>query len=184
MPNALLHIRGNATNAGKIILEHLTNTPTIEILRATGTASALYNWNILNDDAFKIQSKNLATSYATRFDISGVGNVGIGNATEVASKLCIGGSLRTTSHITATTGNITGVGLYGELTELTQPLLNGGFDMITLKNNNNNSLSFKQNFIATNDISFNIIQKSNTVDITIFTFRNGNIAVGTSSNPI
>jgi hypothetical protein len=42
-------------------------------LRASGTTSTNYNWNILNDNSFKLQSKNLANAYTTRFEISGDG---------------------------------------------------------------------------------------------------------------
>jgi hypothetical protein len=80
---ALLQLTGNATNGGTLRLEYIGNTPNIEILRATGTASANYNWNILNDNSFKLQSKNLANSYASRFEISGDGNVGIGTSSSI-----------------------------------------------------------------------------------------------------
>jgi hypothetical protein len=80
---ALLQLTGNATNGGTLRLEYIGNTPNIEILRATGTASANYNWNILNDNSFKLQSKNLANSYASRFEISGDGNVGVGTTSSI-----------------------------------------------------------------------------------------------------
>ena len=60
---ALLQLTGNATNGGTLRLEYLNNTPTFEMIRATGTTSSLYNWTVYNDDNFKIASKNLATAY-------------------------------------------------------------------------------------------------------------------------
>ncbi len=81
---SLLQLTGNSTNDGTLRLEHIGNTPNIEILRATGTTSTNYNWNIMNDNAFKLQSKNLATAYATMFEMSGTGDVGIGTTPEVS----------------------------------------------------------------------------------------------------
>ena len=58
-----------------------------------------------------------------------------------------------------------------------------GTDMFSLVNNSTNSLRFAQVWIGTNDQKWLLIQKTNNVDNTIFNFRNGNIAVGTFSNP-
>jgi hypothetical protein len=55
--------------------------------------------------------------------------------------------------------------------------------MLTLQNNATNSLRFAQVYIGANDQKWLLIQKTNNVDNTIFNFRNGNIAVGTFSNP-
>ena len=58
-----------------------------------------------------------------------------------------------------------------------------GTDMFSLVNNSTNSLRFSQVYIGANDQKWLLIQKTNNVDNTIFNFRNGNIAVGTFSNP-
>ena len=58
-----------------------------------------------------------------------------------------------------------------------------GTEMLTLRNDVNNSLRFNQVYIGANDVKWLLIQKTNNVDNTIFNFRNGNIAVGTFSNP-
>jgi hypothetical protein len=58
-----------------------------------------------------------------------------------------------------------------------------GTDMFSLINNSTNSLRFSQVYIGANDQKWLLIQKTNNVDNTIFNFRNGNIAVGTFSNP-
>jgi hypothetical protein len=55
--------------------------------------------------------------------------------------------------------------------------------MFALLNNANNSLRFAQVYIGANDMKWLLIQRTNNVDNTIFNFRNGNIAVGTFSNP-
>jgi hypothetical protein len=55
--------------------------------------------------------------------------------------------------------------------------------MLTLVNNSTNSLRLAQVYIGANDMKWLLIQKTNNVDNTIFNFRNGNIAVGTFSNP-
>ncbi len=70
-------------------------------MRATGTTSTNYNWNILNDDSFKLQSKNLANAYTTMFEISGSGDVGIGTTPVVGTKLNVGGVLNTIGNITS-----------------------------------------------------------------------------------
>jgi hypothetical protein len=70
---------------------------------------------------------------------------------------------------------------------ITQLLTSGngtlGTDMFSLVNNATNSLRFAQVWIGANDQKWLLIQKTNNVDNTIFNFRNGNIAVGTFSNP-
>jgi hypothetical protein len=58
-----------------------------------------------------------------------------------------------------------------------------GTDMFSLVNNSANSLRFSQVYIGANDQKWLLIQKTNNGDNTIFNFRNGNIAVGTFSNP-
>jgi hypothetical protein len=55
--------------------------------------------------------------------------------------------------------------------------------MFTLQNNATNTLRFNQTFIGANDMKWIITQKSNNIDYPIFNFRNGNIVVGTTSNP-
>jgi hypothetical protein len=90
---ALLQLTGDATNVGTIRLEHLNNTSNIEIIRGN-TASTNFNWNILNDNSFKLQSRNLATAYATRFEMSGAGDVGIGTVASTANKLDVNGSIK------------------------------------------------------------------------------------------
>jgi hypothetical protein len=55
--------------------------------------------------------------------------------------------------------------------------------MFILQNNSTNSLRFIQTFRLLNDNLWTMTQKSNNVDYPIFTFRNGNICVGTTANP-
>ena len=66
---------------------------------------------------------------------------------------------------------------------ITQLITTGSIDMLTLQNNATNSLRVKQNFIATNDFTYNLIQKNNNVDYPAFTFKNGQVAVGTTNVP-
>jgi hypothetical protein len=55
--------------------------------------------------------------------------------------------------------------------------------MLTLQNNATNSLRFIQTFQLVNGNKWTMTQKSNNVDYPLFTFRNGNICVGTTANP-
>ena len=66
---------------------------------------------------------------------------------------------------------------------ITQLLTTGSIDMLTLQNNATNSLRVKQNFLGTNDFTYNLIQKNNNVDYPAFTFKNGQVAVGTLNVP-
>ena len=100
MPSALFHIRGNATNAGTMIVEHQSATPNIELVRGLTSSSTDFNWRILNDNSFKIQNKNLQNAYADRFAISSAGNVGIGTI-DVLQKLHVVGNIIATGDITA-----------------------------------------------------------------------------------
>jgi hypothetical protein len=176
---ALLQLTGDATNVGTLRLEHLNNNPNIEIIRGN-TSSTNFNWNILNDNAFKLQSRNLATAYSTMFEISGAGDVGIGSDPIVGTKLNVGGVLNTTGNINSS-GIITGSSLQGGGGTITQQITEGTVDMLTLRNDVNNTLRFTQTFIGANDMRFTIIQKTNNVDNPILNFRNGNIAIGTNS---
>ena len=100
-PSALLHLVGDATNTGTLRLDYITTTtgigPNFELVRATDIASANYNWNILNDNSFKLQSKNLATAYTTTFEIAGNGNIGINTGPHATYKLDVNGTLNATS---------------------------------------------------------------------------------------
>jgi hypothetical protein len=84
----------------------------------------------MNDNSFKLQSKNLATAYATMFEISGAGDVGIGSAPVVGTKLNIGGILNTSGNITSS-GIITGASLQSGGETITQLLTTGSDDMLT-----------------------------------------------------
>lgn len=66
---------------------------------------------------------------------------------------------------------------------ITQLITTGSIDMLTLQNNATNSLRVKQNFLGTNDFTYNLIQKNNNVDYPAFTFKNGQVAVGTTNVP-
>ena len=62
-------------------------------------------------------------------------------------------------------------------------LASGSIDMFILQNNATNSLRVRQNFLGTNDFTYNVIQKNNNVDYPAFTFKNGQVAVGTTNVP-
>jgi hypothetical protein len=97
MPNALFHIRGNATNAGSMIVEHQSSTPNIELVRGLTSSSTDFNWRMLNDNAFKIQNKTSTNAYADRFVISSAGNVGIATTPHATYRLDVNGTINATS---------------------------------------------------------------------------------------
>ena len=96
MPSALFHIRGNATNAGTMIVEHQSATPSIEFVRGLTTSTSNFNWNILNDNNFKIQNKNSTNAYDTKLQITSTGYVGIGATTTPAYPLDVIGDVNIT----------------------------------------------------------------------------------------
>ena len=96
MPDALFHIRGNATNAGTMIVEHQSATPNIQLVRGLTSSTTDFNWNILNDNNFKIQNKNSTNAYADRFIISSAGDVAINTTTNPLYKLNVGGAINAT----------------------------------------------------------------------------------------
>ena len=78
---ALLHLTGNSTIGGTLLLEYQSGTPNIELVRGLTSSTTNFNWNILNDNSFKIQNKTSTNAYADRFTISNTGNVGIATHT-------------------------------------------------------------------------------------------------------
>jgi hypothetical protein len=71
---ALLHLTGNATQGGTLRLEYQSGTPNIELIRGLTSSTTDFNWNILNDNNFKIQNKTSTNAYADILSISSVGD--------------------------------------------------------------------------------------------------------------
>jgi hypothetical protein len=63
------------------------------LIRGLTSSTTDFNWNILNDNNFKIQNKTSTNAYADRFVISSVGNVGIGITAPGLYKLNVNGSV-------------------------------------------------------------------------------------------
>jgi len=123
------------------------------------------SYNDLNDKL--TAGTNISISAGNVISASGGGatyTAGDGIAISVANAISLSGT--TTSSFT-----------------ISRLLASGSIDMFILQNNATNSLRVKQNFIGTNDFTYNVIQKNNNVDYPAFTFKNGQVAVGTTNVP-
>jgi hypothetical protein len=181
---ALLQLTGNSTNGGTLRLEYLSNTPTFEMIRATGTTSSLYNWSVYNDDKFKIAGKNLGTGYSDRLIIAGSGNVGIVTTPDLTYRLTVGGAIKATDTISAQNGITSSNGVGTDYVVITRPLTAiGSNTSLTLINDNGNGLRVQQNYMVVNDYKYSIFQKDNVVEYAIpnITFYKGKIGIGTTT---
>ena len=134
------------------------------------------NVNVPSGGKYKINGVDLSYNDLTNKLTAGT-NITINASTnEISSS---GGGLSYTggNGITITGSSIA---VSGTITNL---LTTGSIDMLTLQNNATNSLRVKQNFLGTNDFTYNLIQKNNNVDYPAFTFKNGQVAVGTTNVP-
>jgi hypothetical protein len=121
----------------------------------------------------------------------GVLNAKQNTINSTAGQLIIGngnGATTTNTGLTWNGGNTLNttnlaVSTYATITRELTSVLSGGVDMFELRNNATNNLRFNQTWIGANDMRWQMIQKSNNVDYPLINFRNGNISVGTFSNP-
>jgi hypothetical protein len=151
----LLQLTGNSTNGGTLRLEYLSNTPTFEMIRTTGTTSSLYNWSVYNDDNFKIASKNLAPGYSDRLIIAGSGDVVIATTPDLTYRLTVGGSIKSTDTISAQNGLTSSNGVGTDYVVITRPLTTVGSNtLLTLLNDNGNGLRLHKNYIPVNDYKY------------------------------
>ena len=145
-------------------------------LTFSGTTLNAPIMNVPTGGKYKINNVDLSYNDLTNKLTAGT-NITINPANNEISATGGGLSYTAGNGITITGASIAVSGV------ITQLLTTGSIDMFILQNNATNSLRFKQNFIGTNDFTYNVIQKNNNVDYPAFTFKNGQVAVGTTNVP-
>jgi hypothetical protein len=158
---------GITQNAGLTFITSTLTTPNMNV--PTGGKYKINNVDLsYNDLTDKLTAgTNIAISAGNVISATGGGTAytaGDGIAISVANAISFSG-ITTNSFV------------------ISRLLASGSIDMFILQNNPTNSLRIRQNFLGTNDFTYNVIQKNNNVDYPAFTFKNGQVAIGTTNVP-
>jgi hypothetical protein len=191
-----LHIYN--TVSSRILLDTTTTgTVAIEFRRGTGF-DIQQDFRFINDtdSTLKLQYANNQQAYADSVTqlmwvlpnvTSGLLSVKMWKNTEFVGNVGIG----TLPSTTATTklnvlGNvdISGTTIMTNTTALNLDIVKTSTtvgDLINMRYDTTNGLRFQQAFVPANDVKYNIIQKSNNVDLNSLTFYKGNIGINTTT---
>jgi hypothetical protein len=157
---------GIAQNAGLTFITSTLTAPNVNV--PTGGKYKINNVDLsYNDLTDKLTAGTNITISATNV----ISSTGGGTAYTGGNGITITGTSIALSN--STTSSFT----------ISQLLASGSIDMFILQNNATNSLRVRQNFLGTNDFTYNVIQKNNNIDYPAFTFKNGQVAVGTTNVP-
>lgn len=181
-----------------------SNIDLIQGITGYGTVSdGATDWRIENTPTGVFNILNSPNLLVPNVSIIDVGNVGIGtipisgtNKLQVqgaasvsglitANTLTSSGLITANAGITVNTGSLTCANDTLSKTYTATNTTAGTNDILTMRYDTTNGIRFRQTLVATNDVRYDLIQKTNNVDYTapVISFYKGNVGIGTT-NPV